>query len=59
MTPFLDHNDGAGIVLNPRSIMQVSVERVEVPWSELRSQSHQSFDKWVTKVVNPILRPVE
>lgn len=32
MTPFLDHKDKEGIILNPR----MRVERDEVPWTELR-----------------------
>lgn len=56
MTPFQDHKIGAGNMLNPRSILLMRVERAEVPWRDLRFksklQSHQSFDKWVTKVMS-------
>lgn len=56
MTPFLDHKDGEGIVLNPRSILRMRVERTKVPLAELRfeskSQTNKSFDNWVTWVLS-------
>lgn len=39
MTPILNHKDGAGIVLNPRSIPRIRVERAEVPLIERTFES--------------------
>lgn len=33
---FSDHRDGIGTVINPRSILQMRVERANVSWNELR-----------------------
>lgn len=43
MTPFSDHKDDEGIILNPRSILRMRPESDEVPWTKLR------FELKVTK----------
>lgn len=54
MTFFQDHKVGIGTVINPRTIMRMG--RADVPWSDLgfksKSQSHQSFNKWIKKILS-------
>lgn len=42
MTPFLDHKDGECIILNPRSILRMGVEKIEVLCTELRFEKSQA-----------------
>lgn len=35
-TPFMDHKEGDGIFINPRSILRMRIEMAEVPWTELK-----------------------
>lgn len=35
-TPFMDQQEGEGILINPRSILRIRLERVEVHWTEVR-----------------------
>lgn len=54
-TPFLNHEEGDDIFISPRSIMRMTIERTEVPWTELRfetmSKSNSPFVKWVIKLL--------
>lgn len=54
-TLFGDHPEGEGIIVDPRSILRMRIEKVEVPWSDLRfetkAQSHRSYDAWVRKLL--------
>lgn len=38
-TLFMDHKEGEGIFVNPRSILRMRRERVEVAWTELRLET--------------------
>lgn len=54
-TPFLDHKEGEGIWIHPRSVMRMRVERGEVCWSdvdfEAKSQTNSSFVEWATELM--------
>lgn len=56
---FEDHSGGEGIAMDSWSILRMSIERADVPWSDLgfksKTQSHQPYHAWVKKIV-PILR---
>lgn len=49
-TPFMDHKEGEGILVNPRSILRIKVERTKVCWIELRfeakSEGNVTFANW-------------
>lgn len=51
-TPFLDHKEGEGIWIHPRSVIRMRVERAEVCWSdvdfEAKSHTSLSFVQWST-----------
>lgn len=53
-TPFLDHKEGEGIWIHPRSIMRMRVEG-ELCWSdvdfEAMSQTNSSFVSWATELM--------
>lgn len=54
-TPFLDHKEGEGVWVHPRSVMRMRVERGEVCWSdvsfEAKSQTSPSFVEWSTALM--------
>lgn len=53
--PFLDHKDGEGVILKPKTILRMRVEGVEVPQTELSCESKsqkQSSYKWITKILS-------
>lgn len=54
-TPFLDHKEGEGIWIHPRSVTRMRVERGEVCWSDIdfeaKSQTNSSFVDWATKLM--------
>lgn len=56
MTPFIDHKEGEGIYINPRSILRMRIERVKVPWTELmfetKSQSNSPFAEWISRLLS-------
>lgn len=47
--PFMDHEEGNGILIEPRSILRMRVEKGEVSWSDIefkvKSQIISSFAK--------------
>lgn len=34
-TPIIDHKEGEGIFINPKSMLRMRIEKAEVPWVEL------------------------
>lgn len=52
---FLDHKEGEGIWIHPRSVMRMRVERREVCWFdvdfEAKSQTNSSFVEWATELM--------
>lgn len=54
-TPFMDHKEGEGIIIHPRSVLRMRVEKGEVCWSDIdfeaKSQTNASFGKWATALM--------
>lgn len=54
-TFFLDNEEGQGIIIPPRSILRMQVERLEIPFSTLKFEPkfrrHDLFESWVGRIL--------